>query len=80
MPSDSSGYYFQANTIDDFRTKLATSLVLEQDKWQVGLVEISYPKGYKMRFLHNTLRLDSEEITFPVKHYESKFDLLTNIP
>jgi len=30
--------------------------------------------------LHNTLRLDSEEITFPVKQYESVFDLLTNIP
>ena len=34
----------------------------------------------KKRFLHNTLCLDSEEITFPVKHYESMFDLLTNIP
>jgi len=80
LPSDSSGYYFPANTIADFRTKLATSLELEHDKWEVGLVEISYPKGYKKRFLHNTLCLDSEEITFPVKHYESMFDLLTNIP
>ena len=30
--------------------------------------------------MHDTLRLDSEEIIFPVKHYESVFDLLTNIP
>ena len=77
---DSSGYYFPANTIADFRTKLATPLELEHDKWEVRLVEISYPKGYKKRFLHNTLRLDSEEITFPVKHYESMLDLLTNMP
>ena len=27
-----------------------------------------------------TLHLVSEEITFPVKHYESLFDLLTNVP
>ena len=27
-----------------------------------------------------TLHLVSEEITFPVKHYESVFDLLTNVP
>jgi hypothetical protein len=53
---------------------------LEHYKWEVGLVEISYPKGYKKRFLHNTLCLDSEEITFPIKHYESMFDLLKNIP
>ena len=78
--SDSSGYYFPANTTADFRTKLATPLELEHDKWEVGLVEISYPKGYKKRFLHNTLRLYSEEITFPVKHYESMLDLLTNMP
>ena len=29
--------------------------------------------------MHNTLCLDSEEITFPVKHYESVFDH-TNMP
>ena len=53
---------------------------MEHDRREVGLVEISYPKGYKKRFLHNTLCLDSEEITFPLKHYESMFDRLTNIP
>ena len=31
-------------------------------------------------FFHDTLRLDSEEITFPVKLFESVFDLLTNVP
>ena len=80
LPCDSSGYYFPANTIADFRTKRATPLKLEHDKWEVELVEISCPKGYKKRFLHNTLRLDSEEITFPVKHYESMFYLVTNMP
>ena len=80
MPSDSSGYYYPANTIADFRTKLATPLELEHDKWEVGLVEISYPKWYKMRYLHSTLPLISEDIIFPLKHYEYVFDLVTNIP
>ena len=35
LPSDSSGYYFPANTIADFRTKLATPLELEHDKLEV---------------------------------------------
>ena len=80
LASDSSACNFPANTIPNFRTKLATPLVLQPNRWEVGLLEISYPKGYKKRFLHNTIRLDSEEITFPVKHYESLSDLVTNIP
>jgi len=44
---------------------------LEHDKWEMGLFEIAYNKGYKKGFLHNTLSLDLEEIIFPVKHYES---------
>ena len=50
LPSDISGYYFPANTIADFRIKLATPLEFEHDKWEIGLVEISYPKGYKKLF------------------------------
>jgi len=46
LPSDSSGYYYQANTITDFTTKLATPLEF-QHKGEVGLVEISHPNGYK---------------------------------
>jgi len=64
----------------NFTTKLATPLELQHKKWEVGLVEISYPKGYKKRFRHNTIRLDSQEVIFPVKDYESMLDLLTNIP
>ena len=44
---------------------------MEHDKWKVGLVEISYPKEYKKRYLHNKLSLVSEDIIFPVKQYES---------
>jgi hypothetical protein len=53
---------------------------LQHNKWEVVLVEISYPSGYKKRFRHNTIRLDSQEIIFPVKDYESMLDILTNIP
>jgi len=37
--------------------------------------------SYKLQnsFLQNTVRLNSGEIIFPVKHYESVFDILTNI-
>jgi len=31
-------------------------------------------------FWQNTFRLGTEEIIFPVKHYECVFGLLTNIP
>jgi len=77
---NSSGYYFPATTIADFRTKAARPLEFEHDRWEVGLIEISYTNRYKRRSLHNTLHFDSEEITFPVKHHESVFDFLTNIP
>jgi len=40
LPSGRSGCYFPANTIADFRTKLATPLELEHDIWEVGLVEM----------------------------------------
>jgi hypothetical protein len=33
----------------------------------------------QIRFLLNTLRLDSAEIRFPIKHFESVYDL-TNLP
>jgi len=60
--SESSCYHFSANTIGEFRTKLATPLELEHDKWEVGLVEITYPILYKKRYFHNTLRLGSDYI------------------
>jgi len=78
LPSESSGYYYPANTIANFTTKLAMPLEL-QHKWKVGLVEISYPNGYKKSFRQNTIRLDSQEVIFPVKDYESMLDLITNI-
>ena len=59
LPSDSSGYYYPANTIANFTTKLATPLELEPNKWEVGLIGTSYPNGYKKRFRHNKIRLDS---------------------
>ena len=80
LPSDSSGYYFPNNTIANFTTKLATPIQLRPDQCEVGLVLISYPGGCKKHLLFNTLRLGSEEISFPVKHYESVNDLLAHLP
>jgi len=70
LPSESSGY-FPSSTVANIKTKLATPIELQPHKWVVGLVEISYPKGHKKRFLLNTIRLDSSEVSFPVKHNES---------
>jgi hypothetical protein len=53
---------------------------LQHSKSDVGLVEISYPNGYKKRFRHNPIRLDSQEIIFLVKDYQSMLDHLTKIP
>jgi len=64
LPSDSSVYYYPANTVPNFTTKLATLLELQHNEWEVGLVEISYNNGYKKRFRHNTTRLDSQEVIF----------------
>jgi len=55
LPLDSSGYYYPANTIANFTTKLATLLELQHNKWEVSLVEILYPNGYKKK-------------TFPTKY------------
>ena len=52
---------------------------MEHGKWEVGLIGISYLKEYIKRSLLNIFRLDSEEITFPVKHYESVFDRIPQI-
>ena len=79
LPSDSSDYYFPTNTIADFRTKLATTLKLKHDIWEVILVEISYPKGYEKLFSQYASFI-FVDIIFPVKHYEYVFDLLTNMP
>jgi len=80
LPSDSSGYYFPYNTTANFITNLAIPIKLEPNKWDVGLVVISYRKGYKKRLLHNTIRLDSMEINFRVKHYECLMIFSRNYP
>jgi hypothetical protein len=68
LPSDSSGLYYPNNTIANYTTKLASPLELVPSNWEVELVNITYPNGYKKRFRHNILRLDSQDIYFPVKH------------
>lgn len=50
LPSDSSAYFFPT-TLASFKTKLATTIELEPDKWAVALVEISYLRGYRKRLL-----------------------------
>jgi hypothetical protein len=57
LPLDSFGYFFPNDTIASFRTKLATPIEKEPDKWDVGLVEISCIKGYRKRLQYNTIRL-----------------------
>jgi hypothetical protein len=58
---------------------LATPIELEHDKGEVGLVEISYHKEYRKSLLHNTVQLDSLNVKFPVKHYNSQHDLAANL-
>ena len=70
LPSDSSSCYFLRNTVANFRIKLTTPIKTEPVKWEVGLIEISCPKGYKKPIQQNILRLGSTEIEIPVRHYK----------
>jgi hypothetical protein len=79
LPSDSSAYCFPRNTVPNFRKKLAAPIELEPNKWEVGLVEISYPKGYKKQPLHNILRINSMEIKFLVRYYTSLHDIFVTL-
>jgi hypothetical protein len=78
LPSDSFGFYYPNNIIANLTTKLATPLELEYNKWEFGLVQI-YPNDYKKLFGHNTIRLDSQDVIFSIKDYQSMLDLMTNI-
>ena len=51
-------YYFPSKTIANFKTKLATPIELQPDKWKVAQVNVCYPKWNKKRFLYNTIHLD----------------------
>jgi hypothetical protein len=50
LHSDSSSLYYPTNAIANYTTKLAVPLELEANKWEVGVVNISYPNGYKNDF------------------------------
>jgi hypothetical protein len=73
------GNSFSNNTITSFTSKLATPIEIEPCKREVGVDDISCPKGYRKLLLYNTLPLDSTQIKFPVKHYESLYDLIVNL-
>ena len=77
--SDRSRYYFTWNTVPNFRTKLATLIENNPDKWEVGQVEISCSRGYKKQPLRNILHMDSREIKFPLWHYTSLYDIFVNL-
>jgi hypothetical protein len=65
LPSDNSRY-FPRNTVANFRTTLLIPIEIEPGKWEVGRIEISYPKGYKKHTTRYTPI--STEIKFPVRH------------
>ena len=46
LPSNSSNLYFPNNTLNNFTTKLHSTLRLDGE-YEVGLVEISYPQNWK---------------------------------
>ena len=79
LSSDSSDYFFPCNTVANFRKK--NSYPDWNWSWQMGgsLVEISYPKGYKKRLLHNVIYLDWIEIKFPVRNYKSLYDTIVSV-
>ena len=43
--SNSCMHYFPENTLTHFKTKLAKPSICDDCKWEVGLVDISFPKS-----------------------------------
>jgi len=67
LPSNSSFEYFPENTLNNYTTKLHTTLRLEGN-YEVGLVEMSYPQNWiykKDGFI--TFKIDKKIVTFKVK-------------
>ena len=38
--------YFPQNTLTSFNTKLAKAIIPDDNKWEVALAEISFPKSW----------------------------------
>ena len=59
LPSNSSMEYFSANTLTNFKTKLAQPVELLGD-WEVALAELQYPRSwYNLQNLSNHIYQDS---------------------
>ena len=46
LPSNSSIQYFPQNTLTSLKTKLAKPIITNDGKWEVMLVELSFPKSW----------------------------------
>ena len=66
LPSNSSMEYFPANTLTNFKTKLAQPLELIGE-WEVALSEFQYPRSwYNLRNLDNHIYVDSGGQGYPL--------------
>nr|CAD7261813.1 unnamed protein product [Timema shepardi] len=89
LPSDSSADYYENNTLSYYTTKLAQSIRLEHDRWEVGLAELSYPVGFET-LEDNILSKDKEltanvvvtqvgRVSFPQQDFTSFKELYNKI-
>lgn len=64
LPSNSSLEYFPENKLNNFTTKLHSTLRLE-GSYEVGLVEMSYPQNWSFKKDGNiTFRIDKKIMKF----------------
>ena len=71
--------YFPQNTLTSFNTKLAKAIIPDDNKWEVALVEISFPKswinvleGENEIYIEQNLKV--KYLTIPVKQYSNNYE------
>jgi hypothetical protein len=78
LPSNSSFEYYPENTLNNYTTKLHSTLRLEGNN-EVGLVEMSYPKNwiYKKELL--LLKEKNIPCSFSYNDIEQKMKLMSSL-
>ena len=79
LPSNSLMHYFPQNTLTNFKTNLAKSVITDDSKWEVALVELSFPKswvnvtdGENEIYVENKFHIRCLKI--PAKRYSNNFE------
>lgn len=76
LPSNSSFAYFPDNTLTNYKTQLPQVINLSEGEWEVGLVEIQYPRTwYNVHkgdvWLRLSLYAEDNRVDMPAGYYDN---------